>query len=121
MLRSAASGRVLPTTLVAIEDEEVLGSVNLVERDLPVREHLQPWLGQLYVYPAARSSGVGAKLVNAAIGEARCLGESTLYLYTSGTLPDYYERLGWRRKEQLEYLGQERVVMDIDTSTHLRC
>ncbi|MHC4401414.1 MAG: GNAT family N-acetyltransferase [Planctomycetota bacterium] len=116
-LRHAASHSGLPITLVAVEGDEALGSVNLVENDLPVRKHFAPWLGQLYVFPEARNRGVGRALVEATVREARRLGWSTLYLYTGGTLPTYYERLGWRRKEGVEYLGQDRVVMEIDTST----
>jgi len=116
ILQRAASGSGLPMTLVATEEEEALGSVNLVESDLPVREQLTPWLGQLYVFPDSRNRGVGAALVRAAIEEARCLGWSAVYLYTSGTLPVFYEHLGWRQTEHVEYLGRERVVTEIDTS-----
>lgn len=59
ILRSATSGSGLPITLVALEGDEALGSVNLAESDLPVREQLTPWLGQLYVFPEARNRGIG--------------------------------------------------------------
>jgi len=37
-----------------------------------------------------------------------------LYLYTSGTLPEHYRRLGWRAVEPLAYLQRERTIMDYD-------
>jgi hypothetical protein len=41
-------------------------------------------------------------------------GTRRVYLYTSGTLPEYYTRLGWQLVERLQYLGRERTVMDYD-------
>jgi N-acetylglutamate synthase-like GNAT family acetyltransferase len=75
------------------------------------RPALTPWLAQLFVAPDARCGGVGAALVTAAIAHAGRCGFSKLYLYTSGTLPRYYARLGWDELEWIEYLGKERVVM----------
>ena len=111
LLHTAAASGDLPVTLIAIEGSEVLGSVNILERDLPLRPELTPWLAQLFVFPKFRNKGVAAALVKAAVAEAQKLGWVTIYLYTSGTLPDFYERLGWQREEEVEYRGKMRVVM----------
>lgn len=50
-----------------------------------------------------RSPGIGVAMVENV--------EDQLYLYTSGTLPEYYGRLGWTEKERLPYLGKPRVIM----------
>ena len=47
----------------------------------------------------------------AVLERARQCGHSRVYLYTSGTLPEYYRRLGWRVVERLVYLERERTVM----------
>ncbi len=114
LLRGAENGTDLIGSLVAVEHNQLLGSVNLVENDLPVRSNLTPWLAQLYVFPESRCQGVGAALIEAAIEEARHLNRAKLYLYCSGTLPLYYERLGWHRIEELAYREKTRIIMELD-------
>ena len=94
-----------------VRDRELLGSANLVTSDLPLRREMPPWLAQLFVEPGRRRDGVGAALVHAVLQRARQCSYTRVYLYTSGTLPHYYSRLGWRLVERLEYLGRERTVM----------
>jgi predicted N-acetyltransferase YhbS len=111
-LTSAAQNRTVPSVLVAVTEGELLGSANLVGCDLPARVALTPWLAQLFVEPTRRREGVGAALVRAVLRRAQECGHQRIYLYTSGTLPKYYIRLGWRLVERLQYLGRERTVMD---------
>jgi predicted N-acetyltransferase YhbS len=85
-----------------LADGQLLGSANLVACDLPPRPELTPWLAQLFVEPNRRRHGVGAALVRAALERARQCGYRRFYLYTSGTLPQYYRRRGWREVERLE-------------------
>jgi predicted N-acetyltransferase YhbS len=114
LLSAAADSRTVPSVLVALADGELLGSANLVAADLPPRAHLTPWFGQLFVAPTRRRTGVGAALVQAVLDRARRCGYARVHLYTSGTLPQYYRRLGWRATEQLIYLGHQRTVMEYD-------
>ena len=111
LLHFAAKSESLPTTLVAVENATVLGSVNVLENDLPLRPDIAPWLAQLFVCPNFRGRDAGALLIAGAIAEARKLNRSILFLYTSGTLPNYYEKLGWSRMEEIAYLGKRRVIM----------
>ena len=111
LLHFAAESKSLPTTLVAVENATVLGSVNILENDLPLRPDIAPWLAQLFVFPNFRRRGAGALLIAGAIAETRKLNRSILYLYTSGTLPSYYEKLGWSRMGEIAYLGKRRVIM----------
>jgi GNAT superfamily N-acetyltransferase len=114
LLTAAARSGTVPSVVVAVADGQLLGSVSLLPSDLPVRPELTPWLGQLFVEPSRRRDGVGAALVHAILERARWCGYARVYLFTSGTLPQYYERLGWRLVERLAYLGRERTVMDYD-------
>jgi predicted N-acetyltransferase YhbS len=111
LLARAAANRTVPSVLVAALEGDLLGSATLVASDLPSRPELTPWLAQLFVESTRRRVGVGAALVHAVIERARRCGYPRIYLYTSGTLPHYYGRLGWRIVERLHYLGQERTVM----------
>ena len=114
LLTQAAASRRVPSVLIAVADRQLLGSANLVASDLPPRPELTPWLAQLFVDPTRRRDGVGAALVRAVLQRAQQCGYSRVYLYTSGTLPEYYRRLGWRIVERLAYLERERTVMDYD-------
>jgi len=104
----------VPSVLVAVLKGELLGSANLVASDLPPRPELTPWLAQLFVAPTRRRAGVGAALACAILERARQCGHPRVYLYTSGTLPQYYSRLGWRVVERLASLERERTVMVYD-------
>jgi predicted N-acetyltransferase YhbS len=86
----------LPTTLLALDGEELLGSVSLVFEDAPeLQEHGSPWLASLYVKPPARGRGIGARLARAAVARAAAEGIGELFLFTPEH-KDFYARLGWR-------------------------
>ena len=86
----------LPTTLLALEGDELLGSVSLVFEDAPeLQEHGSPWLASLYVKPEARGRGIGAALVRAALARAAAESVQELFLFTPEHR-DFYARLGWR-------------------------
>jgi len=113
-LQDAASSTELPRVLVATRCGRLLGSVNLLTSEMTVRPHLTPWLGQLYVMGSARGQGVGEALLAAAAQYVQGLGLPRLFLYTSGTLPNYYRAHGWSDVEELTYLGKPRNLMQLD-------
>lgn len=84
----------VPMTLIALLGAEPAGTVSLWVNDLPYRQDLSPWLAVLYTDQQYRRRGVGGALIGAAVGEAKRLGYSRLYLETE--LDDYYERFGWQ-------------------------
>lgn len=112
MLNKFAATESIPTTLVAVRDNELCGSVNIVDCDMEIRPELYPWLAQLFVIPKERKKGIGSSLVSAAVDRCQRLGLNGLYLYTSGTLPEFYKSLGWVEREKVNYRGKERVVME---------
>jgi predicted N-acetyltransferase YhbS len=83
----------LPLTLVAFTDE-ALGMVSIVEEVPPEGYELIPCLIGLYVAPAWRRQGVGGRLCQRALLEARRLGHAGLSLYTHDR-EGFYARLGW--------------------------
>jgi predicted N-acetyltransferase YhbS len=80
---------------------------------MDVRSELKPWLAQLYVDSREKGRGIGSALVHAAVERTRKLGFGCLYLYTSGTLPSFYERIGWIRRENVYYKDKDRTVMEM--------
>jgi predicted N-acetyltransferase YhbS len=89
-----ADGR-LPLTLVAIEQDKLLGAVSLVFDDLPGYEHLNPWLASLLVLPEHRGEGIGSRLVREAETLLAKNGVATAYLFTESARV-FFEKLGWR-------------------------
>jgi len=95
-LEDHAGRRGLPTTLVAMDDGQLLGSVSLVQEDAPeFRDVGEAWLASLYVRPEARGRGLGARLVNACVALAAREGLARLWLFTPEHA-GFYARLGWR-------------------------
>jgi len=99
----------IPGTFIA-EADELLGSAAIVNNDMETKPQLSPWLASVYVAPAHRRKGVGAKLVLHVMAQAKLAGIDTLYLFT----PDkqfFYQKLGWLLISQEEYHGHEVAVM----------
>lgn len=110
-LADHASRDGMPTTLVLLEGEQLLGSVSLVFEDAPELDDFgSPWLASLYVVPPARGRGLGAQLVHAAIAHAAGQGIARLFLFTPRHA-GFYERLGWRRIARSQANGTPVDVM----------
>ncbi|REI38620.1 N-acetyltransferase, partial [Xanthomonas oryzae pv. oryzae] len=62
-LCSHARDGVIPTTWVAKDEAQWLGSVSLLENDDARIRQWSPWLASLYVQPQARGQGIGEALV----------------------------------------------------------
>ncbi len=90
----AAPGRVL-ASLIALEDDEPLGCVHLIDNDDPSLAELHPWLAAMVVVPQRRGQGIGSMLVRALMHEAEAQGFERLWFGTDG--PGFYERLGATR------------------------
>ena len=84
----------IPLTLVALAEDECVGTVTLYKNDLETRKELEPWLGSLYVSPSYRKQGIGEELTKQAIEVSKQLGFDKLYLRTEEKA-DYYSKRGW--------------------------
>jgi len=87
----------LPIRLVAILDEQCVGTVAIVENDLKGSEYT-PWLAALYVDEAHRKNKIGEKLIERVKAVVRDLGYDELYLRTEHA-GNYYRRLNWEYVE----------------------
>jgi GNAT superfamily N-acetyltransferase len=94
-LASHRGAATVPTTIVAIVDGELAGSVSLLANDDERIRAYSPWLASLLVLPPFRGRGIGAALVRRCVDVATGLGIPRLHLYTDDAAP-FYERLGWR-------------------------
>ena len=109
-LESHLAESAIPTTYVAVEGEQPLGSASLIADDMDTRPELSPWLASLYVREDVRRRGVGEALMRRVVHRAAELGIERLYLFT----PDqqaYYGRRGWVPLEDTDYRGQAQTIM----------
>jgi N-acetylglutamate synthase-like GNAT family acetyltransferase len=101
--------------LIAILDNELLGSASLIEHDMDSRFDLTPWLAGVFVAPQHRRQGIGAALVRRVMDEAASLRISKLYLYTVESTA-FYANLGWSPVEKTRYREQEVSIMSLSTT-----
>jgi predicted N-acetyltransferase YhbS len=101
----------LPLALVALADEQLIGTVSLKHADLELRPELSPWLGGLCVVPEWRRRGVASLLVQRAVEEAARIGLPKLFLWTSSA-EALYQKLEWCVVERVRYCGKWIVIMD---------
>lgn len=100
----------IPLALVAVRDNQFVGTVCLKEYDMNTRKDLSPWLAGVYVKEGLRNLGIGKLLIEEAINEARKLKVETLYLYTPNA-ENYYEKLGWEVISYEKYQSSDVCVM----------
>ena len=97
-LAQAADVNTVPLCLVALQQGQPVGVVNLVHNDDEDHAHWHPWLAGMVVAPGWRGQGMGSALVLELLEQARRLGLPRVYFGTDG--PGFYERLGAVVQEQ---------------------
>lgn len=103
--------KTLPTTLVLLEDENLLGSASLLEEDAAELAAIgNAWLASVYVIPDKRGQGFGAMLVKAVMQHARDISLQEIFLFTPEH-KDFYGQLGWKAFHQASLNGQTVDVM----------
>jgi N-acetylglutamate synthase-like GNAT family acetyltransferase len=113
-MQSYLSDDLVPSTFIA-KGTHLMGSAAIIENDMDTRPELTPWLASVFVAPEFRNRGVGSRLVEHVIEEARKTGIKELYLFTPDCV-SFYERLGWRVLSNEEYRGHWVTVMSIKLS-----
>ena len=102
----------MPLTYIALYAEIPVGSCTL-QLNEDVRPDLGPWIGDLVVDPTYQKQGIGKMLMDMTKQKARMLGFETLYLFAlDPTIPNYYERLGWKKIGMDEFKGHPVTVME---------
>ena len=100
----------LPTTLIAVAGNTLLGSVSLIFDDLPGWEHLNPWLASFYVLPGYRRAGIGAQLLKAAEETLQAHGLSAAYLFTESRA-EYFAAHGWLTYAETSVVNLPATIM----------
>ncbi|MFO1327319.1 MAG: GNAT family N-acetyltransferase [Rubrivivax sp.] len=97
-LRAADRADRVPLCRVALQGDEVVGVVNLVESDDEQHVDWTPWLAGMVVAGPWRGRGIGSRLVRTLLDDARRLDVSRVWFGTDG--PGFYTRLGAVHHEQ---------------------
>lgn len=103
-----------PVTVVAVDDDRLLGSASLVESAMETRPELTPWLAGVYVDAGERGRGIGSALIERIIDEAAVRDFDEIYLFTT-EYAAWYERFGWETIDDDHYHGFEVTVMRLDS------
>ena len=99
--RAHLSDKSIPLTLVAEFNTVPVGMISLVDHDIGMehRTDLWPWVAAVYVVPQYRRCGIGLRLLEAILSEARKFKISKLYLYTVDQ-ESFYISSGWEVLEK---------------------
>jgi N-acetylglutamate synthase-like GNAT family acetyltransferase len=100
----------IPSTLIAKERGELIGSAALIESDMDSHKELTPWLASVFVKPSHRGKGVGSLLVKHVMDVAKENGMKELYLFTPSE-EHFYKQLGWDRFAKEDYRGSLVTIM----------
>jgi len=104
---------ILPMAFVAIYDNQPVGIACLREND-GIRAGTCPWLSSLVVHPNYRGQKIGETLINTVKQKAKELGHQILYLLAfDPTIPQWYEKLGWKHIGYDELFGHRVTVMNM--------
>ena len=107
-LSSRLNADSLPFTLVAHDDEILLGTGSVLVNDVPDDTVVATaWLSGVWVDEAHRGRGIGAAVVDACCAHAKRLGEPSLLLMTADER-EFYEKRGWM---VIDALAAPTVVM----------
>ena len=97
-------------TVIALENEQLLGGAALARNDLPERPELGPWLACVFIAPSARQRGLAEQLIAEVCGIAQRSGHKRLYLHTHDRR-DYYAKRGWEYVASFSAWGKEHSLM----------
>lgn len=83
----------VPQWYVAVENDEIIGGIGVIENDFHARKDLTPNVCAVYVEEGHRCQGIAGKLLQYVCGDMSSFGIDTLYLVTDHT--SFYERYDW--------------------------
>lgn len=102
------------TSFVALCDEIPVGFCTFKLKE-EFRPDLGPWLADVVVDPKYQKQGIGKMLVDVAVRQAKEHGFKKLYLFAfDPTIPEYYERLEWRKIGMDEFQSHPVTVMEVE-------
>ena len=93
MSASFTKEKSIPQWYVAMEENQIIGGLGVIENDFHDRKDLCPNVCAVYVEPQRRGEGLAGKLLDYVCEDLHQMGIDTLYLITDHI--GFYERYGW--------------------------
>lgn len=103
----------IPSMLICVAGDEILGTAALVETDMDSHPELTPWLASVYIRRDQRGFGLGKKIVQALMNFAGQQQLAHLYLFTPNQ-SGFYAALGWKSVIQETYRDTPVTIMRFD-------
>lgn len=101
----------LPLVLIAIDEGEIVGSIQVKEREMPQFPDLVHWIGGVYVPARHRGKGIGRRLIEEAVTAAQRMGIEAVHLQTEDMSGGLYRQMGWVPLHRATNHGVEVLVM----------
>lgn len=101
----------IPLIILAVENDHILGAVQLKCYEMDIYPNKEHWLGGVYVPEQYRGKKIAEKLVTYATEVAKTHDVKTLYLQTEKMNGGLYKRLGWNPVEKVMYRNKHVLVM----------
>lgn len=98
----------VPQWYVAMDGNEIVGGIGIIENDFHDRKDLTPNVCALYVEKNYRHNGIAGNLLNYVCEDMRGKGVDTLYLITDHT--SFYERYGWEFLCMVQSVGESHMT-----------
>lgn len=99
---------VVPQWYVAMDGDNIVGGLGVIENDFHNRKDLAPNVCAVYVEEEYRCRGIAGDLLQLVRDDMKTIGIDTLYLITNHT--SFYERYGWEFLCMVQGDGEDEMT-----------
>lgn len=118
MLQKYSNRDQIPLIILAVENGQILGAVQLKYYEMDIYPNKEHWLGGVYVSKPHRGKKIAKKLVKRATEVAKSHGVKTLYLQTEKLHGGLYSNLGWNPVEKVVHRNKLVLLMKKTLTLH---
>lgn len=93
---------------LAVQEEQIIGGIGVIENDFHDRKDLTPNVCAVYVEEEFRCRGIAGKMLETVCRDMKEKGIDTLYLITDHD--SFYERYGWEFYCMVQGDGEEEMT-----------
>lgn len=97
-----------PQWYLAVQEEQIIGGIGVIENDFHDRKDLTPNVCAVYVEEEFRCRGIAGKMLETVCRDMKEKGIDTLYLITNHD--SFYERYGWEFYCMVQGDGEEEMT-----------
>ncbi len=98
----------VPQWYLAVQEDQIIGGIGVIENDFHDRKDLTPNVCAVYVEEEFRCRGIARKMLETVCRDMKEKGIDTLYLITDHD--SFYERYGWEFYCMVQGDGEEEMT-----------